>query len=216
MNRNDILDQYKINTAALLAYGFTNENNVYVYKKSLNITDFYIVFKISEVLFEIKVFDLFDEEYVPFNIQSSNGSFVSNIKKEADQMINDIIEHCLIKVDVKEMVFDYIDKKYNIFPEYPWPKSPNNGTFKTLKSNKWFMVTMKIPYTTLKINKSGNVDVMNVKCLPEKVEELIDFVSFFPAYHMNKKYWISVLLTKNTSFELIKSLIDESYQLVEK
>jgi len=56
----------------------------------------------------------------------------------------------------------------------------------------------------------------NVKLNPDLIENLIDKKHFFPAYHMNKKYWITILLDSDTDLNLVKSLIDESFKLVEK
>ncbi|MCR0350613.1 MmcQ/YjbR family DNA-binding protein [[Clostridium] innocuum] len=42
----------------------------------------------------------------------------------------------------------------------------------------------------------------------------MDHVCYFPAYHMNKTYWFSVLLDQKLSWEQLQRLIDESYQLV--
>ena len=75
---------------------------------------------------------------------------------------------------------------------------------------------MSIPYKTLGLDKSGKIDVLNVKLNPELIQSLIDKKHFFPAYHMNKKYWITILLDSDTDVNLVKSLIDESFKLVEK
>ena len=75
---------------------------------------------------------------------------------------------------------------------------------------------MSIPYKTLGLEKSGKIDVLNVKLNPDLIENLIDKKHFFPAYHMNKKYWITILLDSDTDLTLVKSLIDESFKLVEK
>lgn len=38
----------------------------------------------------------------------------------------------------------------------------------------------------------------------------------YPTYHMNKEYWISILLDGTISKEKIQELIDESYELTLK
>jgi predicted DNA-binding protein (MmcQ/YjbR family) len=55
----------------------------------------------------------------------------------------------------------------------------------------------------------------NVKCDPEKAEELREsYSSVIPAFHMNKKHWNSVILNGQISAKLIREMIDESYALV--
>ena len=56
---------------------------------------------------------------------------------------------------------------------------------------------------------------MNVKCDPEKAIELREsYPSVLPGYHMNKKYWNTVVIDGSVSNELLKEWIDESYDLV--
>jgi len=58
---------------------------------------------------------------------------------------------------------------------------------------------------------------INIKNLPEKNMELREqFTSVNPGYHMNKKYWNTVLIDGSISDNLILSWIDESYSLVVK
>jgi predicted DNA-binding protein (MmcQ/YjbR family) len=55
----------------------------------------------------------------------------------------------------------------------------------------------------------------NVKCDPEKAEELREeYPSVTPAWHMNKKHWNTVILNGQISAKLIHTWIDESYALV--
>ena len=55
----------------------------------------------------------------------------------------------------------------------------------------------------------------NVKCDPEKVDELrAKYPCVLPGYHMNKKHWNTVISDGSVSDKLMKSLIDDSYDLV--
>jgi len=57
---------------------------------------------------------------------------------------------------------------------------------------------------------------VNLKCDPEKVLDLRDtYESILPGYHMNKKHWNTVLF-EELSNDLVKELIDHSYELVLK
>ena len=59
---------------------------------------------------------------------------------------------------------------------------------------------------------SDFVEVLNLRV--NNLEKIIDNKTIFPAYHMNKKYWISVILDESVSSEIIEKLIDESYNLI--
>ena len=56
-------------------------------------------------------------------------------------------------------------------------------------------------------------DVMNVKASPVLIEDLLHEDAFLPAYHMNKKYWVSIRLDFVTE-DAIRKLIDGSWNLV--
>ena len=56
---------------------------------------------------------------------------------------------------------------------------------------------------------------LNVKVRPGWSDVLIShFESVVPAYHMNKRLWISIPLDGGISFAEICGVIDESYELV--
>ncbi|MFT4202689.1 MAG: MmcQ/YjbR family DNA-binding protein [Chitinophagaceae bacterium] len=55
----------------------------------------------------------------------------------------------------------------------------------------------------------------NVKCDPEKAEELREqYTAILPGYHMNKKHWNTVIVDGSLPPMLLREIIDASYQLV--
>jgi predicted DNA-binding protein (MmcQ/YjbR family) len=57
----------------------------------------------------------------------------------------------------------------------------------------------------------------NVKCDPEKVEELREqYPCVLPGYHMNKKHWNTIVADGSVSRKQLLSWIDDSYKLVRK
>ena len=111
---------------------------------------------------------------------------------------------------------DYCSQRFGTVPDAPWPETPENFTFKTARRNKWYALFMTIPYKSLGLAKAGKVDVLNIKLPPAKVAQLVDRQHFYPAYHMNKKHWLTVMLQKDADISLVQELLAESYQLVEK
>ena len=68
----------------------------------------------------------------------------------------------------------------------------------------------------LLIKKQGQ-PLLNLKCNPDHAIELRDiFKEVFPAYHMNKRHWNSVILDGDLPNGEIERLIDHSYGLVVK
>jgi predicted DNA-binding protein (MmcQ/YjbR family) len=55
----------------------------------------------------------------------------------------------------------------------------------------------------------------NVKCDPEKAEELREnYASVIPAFHMNKKHWNTIIVNGEINSKLMREMIDDSYSLV--
>lgn len=63
-----------------------------------------------------------------------------------------------------------------------------------------------------------NVDVFDfctIKCNPEQIGELQErYEGIRPAYHMNKKHWISVCFDKDVPDKMIRELVRKSYDSV--
>ena len=64
---------------------------------------------------------------------------------------------------------------------------------------------------TLLETVSKNVDVLNVKLDKNNIIVKLSQNGFYPAYHMNKKNWISIVLDETLSDEIIMECIRESY-----
>ena len=72
---------------------------------------------------------------------------------------------------------------------------------------------MSVTNDKVGLKGEGNIDILNVKCEPERVMILSQQPGFAPAYHMNKKHWISIILGGDAPDALIFELIDISYKL---
>ena len=213
---NEIFDKNIFNSKLAINYGFSKVGDYYILQSDIDMENFNVIVKIGKDSFEANVIELpFNEEYILFNVSDSKGKFVSKIRRNVNELIEDIVKNCFTSLDYRKLLLDYVREKYGTIPEEPWEDN-NHATIKTSNSKKWYGIFMSIPYKTLGLEKSGKIDVLNVKLNPELIESLIDKKHFFPAYHMNKKYWITILLDSDTDLNLVKSLIDESFKLVEK
>ena len=213
---NEIFDKNIFNSKLAIAYGFSKVGDYYILQSDIDMENFNVIVKIGKDSFEANVIELpFNEEYILFNVLDSKGKFVSKIRKKVNELIEDIVKNCFTSLDYRKLLLDYVKEKYGTIPEEPWEDN-NHATIKTPNSKKWYGIFMSVSYKTLGLNKSGKIDILNVKLNPELIESLIDKKHFFPAYHMNKKYWITILLDSDMDLDLVKSLIDESFNLVEK
>jgi predicted DNA-binding protein (MmcQ/YjbR family) len=88
-------------------------------------------------------------------------------------------------------------------------------------------VTEGLPFgdTTLVFKVTGKIfalvsldkNQINLKCDPDLAIELREqYDSVIPGYHMNKKYWNTILLNGSIPDRLLKKWIDLSYDLIAK
>lgn len=207
-------DQYRYEESKLLSYGFIKQENGYVYSEYLNDHEYYCRLEIINDALHVDVYDAFDELFLPFYVLHHNGAYVANVKAEVETIIANVFDACFEKCDIRQLLSTYAQNCFHTIPEYPWENN-THCVLKTSKQHKWYALFMHIPYETLGIKQSGNVDVVNIKADPLLITKIIDHQRYFPAYHMNKKYWLTVLLNRNTDIEQVKKLIHDSYDLAE-
>ena len=216
MNYNRVFSQYVFVPEKAINYGFAFDEGSYIIRKPLPESGFYAVFRIAENSFEAKVYEEPDgEEYLPFEVSVDNGGFVSTIRSYVDDAVDEIVKNCFQLADVKAILLDYVREKYGTIPEAPWGYLEEYHTLNTAKRHKWYGLFMLIPYKYLGVEREGKINVLNLKVRPEDIPAIIDHIHYFPSYHMNKKYWISILLDRDADIEQIKKLLDDSYAIVE-
>ena len=200
----------------LLHYGFIYEKDKYIYEKKILDDAFKIVVWIfSDYRVVGHVFDLeSDCEYINFRVEGNIGEFAGNVRNIFEDTLCDIKNNCFVIEQFNSSQANRISKElYDIFgdsPYFEWESTPDAGVFKNKNTKKWYALIMNISKD--KIGKGNDkVDIINIKLDPHKILKLIDNKSFFPAYHMNKKYWITICLDDSVKDSIIIDLIKESY-----
>lgn len=204
----------------LLKFGFFAEQDVYMFKRNILNDDFEIIVIIKDNQISAKIMDKeFGDEYIGLNIKDGVGSFLGEMKDACTEILLDIREHCFkrdyFSSPQANRITYHIIEKYKAKPEFLWDDTPECGVFRNKDSKKWFGIIMHVKRDRLIKNADGFIDVMNIK-LDNKVEECIRTNGIYPAYHMNKKYWVSIILDDTLSDKLIFDLIDISFELSKK
>lgn len=206
-----------VNISKLVEYGFKKENNKYVFEK-IFLDDFKAIVVIDEKCVNGKVIDINShEEYT--NIRTSMcGKFVNKVREEYKNILIDIRNNCFTNLyfisNQANRITQYIIDTYGDEPEFLWTKSSGHGVFRNKKNNKWYGIIMNID--SKKLDKdSGEVEVLNVKLEKDKIVKLLQKDGYYPAYHMNKKSWISILLNDSIADVEIIELVNESFKLTD-
>ena len=98
----------------------------------------------------------------------------------------------------REEIYEYVKKQYGTVPEYLWKESPESAVLRH-PNGKWYAVLMQVEKSRLGLEGDTKVDIIDVKCDPDMVGLLTQTYGFLPGYHMNKKYWITMLLDGTVS-----------------
>lgn len=111
----------------------------------------------------------------------------------------------------RQDIFEWCKKQYDVEPDYPWYDW--NAVLRHKDNRKWFGLVLEINGGKLGMDTEKMVDLLNIKCDPMLIGSLLLQRGFFPAYHMNKDNWVSILLDAPENDEKIKSLLDMSYEM---
>ncbi len=106
----------------------------------------------------------------------------------------------------------YIFDTYSVEPDYPFPADNTSAVFRHTVSRKWFALVMSIPACRLGLPSENRIDIVNLKCDSMLIGSFRGLPGLFPAYHMNKANWITALLDGSAPDEIVKTLLDMSYQ----
>ena len=160
------------------------------------------------------------DEYIPLRMPNMNGAFVGAVRAGYEELLLDIAETCCTDVafacDQSNRIAAAIQEKYGVKPDFPWDEGRHDasGVFRHGGSGKWFGLIMNIERRLLDADADKEmVDVLNLKADENKTDALHKIRGIYPAYHMNHKKWISVMLDDTLDDRDVMDLIDESFRL---
>ena len=207
----------------MLAYGFHKANKTYILEKPFLDGDFKTVLSVTpKGQVTGKVIDsMTQDEYYQLRQETATGPYVNRVRSAYRSLLTDIADSCcsdvLFASSQANRLTQAILDHFQVKPDFPWEHSSryqSYGAFRHTSNRKWFALIMNVKREVL--DKDGNtslIDILNVKIPPAQGDELRQIPGIYPAYHMNHKTWISVVLDETLPDEKILELIDTSYQL---
>ena len=215
----EIFKRTKIEKNKLIKYGFKEKNKEYFYSKEFENNTFRADIKIDKNnKITGKVIDLeTNEEYLNIRIKDIKGEFANQIKTSYQNILEDIKNNCTSSNyfigNQTNHITQFIENKYHNHPEFLWEKYDGFGVFRNKTNKKWYAIIMNIDYSKID-NKTGEVEIINLKINIEEREELLKKEGIYKAYHMNHNSWITIVLNYTLKDEEIIKLIEKSYNLV--
>lgn len=110
----------------------------------------------------------------------------------------------------KEHFLNYCKDTYETQPDYPFDDFFETAVLRHGDNRKWYALVMKVSRRKFGLESDEVVDVVNLKLPTEMFGSFGTSDGVYPAYHMNKFHWISVILP-DASEDVIKFLVNISY-----
>lgn len=218
MNKNT---SYQIHLPSLLPFGFTFSDNRYTYREFFMDGQFEAVVEVDEAgQLSSFVWDCeMEEVYTAHLVTAPAGAFVGQVREAYQSILARVEEACCVALpfskDQSNRIAQLIKEQWGDLPDYPFAKLPTYGAFRHPSNNKWYALVSQIPRN--KLDGSGSqeeVEVVNLKVDAREIAELLSQSGIYPAYHMSKKSWVSVLLDGTVEDQTIFALLEKSRDLV--
>ena len=213
----ELFQKHSADEKKLAAYGFRPAGSILVFTKDLPEENFRIVVEYNGS-FSGKIIDLSaEEEYVNFRREDASG-FSAEIKSKFVGLLTDIRERCCVnqyyECNQTKRIIAHIHEVYGDEPEFLWKAYPTFAAIRKKSNKKWYALFGGVPRNKVDKNATSEqmAEVVNVKV--GDVNALLKKNGYYPAYHMNKKNWVSVILDDTIADAEIHQLIADSFNSV--
>ena len=213
---NEVFKRRKANITKLLKYGFRNKGKCFLLEKALPYGNLLARISVSdEGHVDGKIIDQeLGNEYIAFRANGVLGNFASGVFKAYRDLLEDIAEKAFEREDFllpqTNRIVREILKRYGVKPEFLWAKYPGYAVLRNVENDKWFGLVLDVPKGKIISNSEGQTEILDVKLDEHAIG--VPRKGILPAYHLNKKKWIGILMEDILSDSEVLSLIDRSYQ----
>lgn len=214
----DFIKDKKIDLKRLKEFGFKLIDNSYYYHTFLLKNQFKMTVKINldNSIFTEIIDTETNEPYVLYLIENRSG-YSEKVYKEYSEVLEKIKKKCfedeIFKANYTKEIIAYVKNKYGDKLEFLWEKSPKNAVIRRKSTKKWYVAILTIYKRKIGLDSDEIIEVINLHNSEEEIKKLIDYKKYFPAYHMNKKYWCSICLDGTVELKEIYRMINISYEL---
>ena len=215
----EIFKSYQFNQEKAHDYGFVENGGVWTYSCQILQDDFVMTVSITTDNVSFQVFDQETGDLYPqVHMESMTGSFVASVREACLEILYQIRKACFDVQDFicpqTKRIMTQVQEKYGNQLEYLWEKSSDTAVLRHEDNQKWYAVMMRIPWDKLEKGREGLVEAVNLK--HDQVADLLSKKGIYSAFHMNKRYWLSLALDDSLQDEEVLELIERSWNLTVK
>jgi predicted DNA-binding protein (MmcQ/YjbR family) len=215
---SEIFKKSTVDFNKLIPFGFILNKNNYCFEKIFMSGKFKAKIKIDKsgnVTGE--VFDIENEEiYYPLRIENFDGAYVNLVRTGYKKILNNIKKSCFNKNSFifpqSNRIAKHILNNYGDYPQFLWKKFPGYGVFKNASNKKWYGIISNIDYSKINKTKTGEIEVINLKLDEKIIIKLLKEKGFYPAWHMNKQTWITLILNETLTDDTVMKYVEQSYK----
>ncbi|MBQ5886331.1 MAG: MmcQ/YjbR family DNA-binding protein [Clostridia bacterium] len=111
----------------------------------------------------------------------------------------------------KQAFLDYCLNTYGTAVDYPFEEDFETAVLRHGGNRKWYALVMQVSRRKFGFDCDEVIDVVNLKLPLEMFGSFGPSEGVYPAYHMNKLHWISVLLP-DAEADLVEFLVNASFE----
>ena len=111
----------------------------------------------------------------------------------------------------KQQFLSYCRSTYGTSPDYPFDEDFETAVLRHADNRKWYAIVMRVSRRKFDFDSDEVIDVVNLKLPTEMFGSFGAADGVYPAYHMNKLHWISVLLP-DASDDVVQFLVNVSFE----
>ena len=115
----------------------------------------------------------------------------------------------------KQKFLSYCLNTYSTSPDYPFDDWMESAVLRHEDNRKWYAIVMKVSRRKFGFDSDEVIDVVNLKLPTEMFGSFGAADGVYPAYHMNKLHWISVLLP-DAPDDVVQFLVNVSFEATKK
>lgn len=219
---NDFFKFKKANFGKLTAYGFKRAGGNFIITKRLSGCEFLLTVTVNNLgqIFSEVIDDNLSEPYTLHLIDGASGGFVGQVRTDYENALKEIAEQCfdveIFKNDCTKELIAAVKDFYGDELEFLWEKFSGNAVWRRKDNKKWYAAVLSVSKRKLGFDSDEIAEVIDLRIQPEKLEDLIDNKNYFPAYHMNKKHWFTIILDGSVPLDVIFDYLQNSYDLAKK
>ena len=115
----------------------------------------------------------------------------------------------------KQQFLKYCLNTYGTSLDHPFDEDFEPAVLRHVDNRKWYAIVMRVARRKFGFGSDEVIDVVNLKLPTEMFGSFGAADGVYPAYHMNKLHWISVLLP-DAPKDVIDFLINASFEATRK